>query len=221
MMRPRAAEVLSTLTCRWAITASKRLCSAPACERVVDHARGGAGGADVGGGVGRQRRHVEVGRGGDGVGRVGADLEVGAGEAAVEQGHAVELGVVGHAGDLLDQLVDFALQVGTVIVRQRAVGRLHRQLADTLQVVGDLAHRAFGGLEHRDAVVGVADRHVWAYMRSAIARPAASSLALLTRRPEDRRCIEVASEDWLVLRLRCALSETTLVLMVMGMASLL
>jgi hypothetical protein len=57
----------------------------------------------------------------------------------------------------------------------------------------------------------------WAFMRSAIARPAASSLALLTRRPEDRRCIEVARADCEVVRLRCALSETTLVLMVWGM----
>ena len=55
------------------------------------------------------------------------------------------------------------------------------------------------------------------FMRSEIARPAASSLALLTRRPEDRRCMDVASEFCEVVRLRCAFSETTLVLMVMGM----
>ena len=34
----------------------------------------------------------------------------------------------------------------------------------------------------------------WPFMRSAMARPAASSLALLTRRPEDRRCMVVAME---------------------------
>jgi hypothetical protein len=34
----------------------------------------------------------------------------------------------------------------------------------------------------------------------------------LMRRPEDRRCIEVASDDWLELRLRCAVSELMLVL---------
>ena len=56
----------------------------------------------------------------------------------------------------------------------------------------------------------------WVFMRSAMARPAASSLALLTRRPEDRRCIEVASCDWLVLRWRWAFSDTRLVLMVWG-----
>ena len=35
----------------------------------------------------------------------------------------------------------------------------------------------------------------WAFMRSEMARPAASSFALLTRRPEESRCIEVASDD--------------------------
>jgi len=38
--------------------------------------------------------------------------------------------------------------------------------------------------------------------RSEIARPAASSLALLMREPEDRRWMVVASELPLVLRLR-------------------
>ena len=38
----------------------------------------------------------------------------------------------------------------------RGVGGLHRQLADTLQVVGDFAERAFSRLRQRDAVVGVA-----------------------------------------------------------------
>ncbi len=54
----------------------------------------------------------------------------------------------------------------------------------------------------------------WVFMRSLMARPAASSFALLMRRPELRRAIEVASEDWLWLRLRWAFSETRLVLMV-------
>ena len=52
------------------------------------------------------------------------------------------------------------------------------------------------------------------FMRSAMARPAASSLAPLTRRPEDRRCMDVASDIWLELRLRWAFRETRLVLMV-------
>jgi hypothetical protein len=54
-----------------------------------------------------------------------------------------------------------------------------------------------------------------------MARPAASSLALLMRRPDDRRCMDVASEpaDW--ARLRCALSEGMLVLMVEAILMLL
>ena len=52
----------------------------------------------------------------------------------------------------------------------------------------------------------------WAFMRSAMARPAASSLAEFTRRPEDSRCMDVASEPCDALRLRCALIDWMLVL---------
>ena len=55
---------------------------------------------------------------------------------------------------------------------------------------------------------------ICAFMRSAIARPAASSFDELTRRPEDRRCIEVDSDSFDVARLRCAFSDEMLVLMV-------
>src|SRR5438552_17185933 len=48
--------------------------------------------------------------------------------------------------------------------------------------------------------------------RSEIARPAASSFALLMRRPEDRRAIAVDSESCTLPELRCALSELRLVL---------
>src|SRR4029079_2125009 len=58
----------------------------------------------------------------------------------------------------------------------------------------------------------------WVFMRSAMASPAASSLAELTRSPDDSRCIDVASEACEVLRLRCAVSELRLVLIVCGMA---
>ena len=57
----------------------------------------------------------------------------------------------------------------------------------------------------------------WVFMRSAIARPAASSLAELTRKPEDRRCMDVAREVCDKFRFRCAFSETMLVLIVWGM----
>src|SRR5690606_23244650 len=50
-------------------------------------------------------------------------------------------------------------------------------------------------------------------MRLEIARPAASSFALLMRRPEDRRCSEVASALLEVVRLRWAFSDITFVLM--------
>ncbi len=48
--------------------------------------------------------------------------------------------------------------------------------------------------------------------RSEIARPAASSLALLMRRPEDSRCSAVARLDCELDRLRCAFSDRMLVL---------
>ena len=54
---------------------------------------------------------------------------------------------------------------------------------------------------------------IWVVKRSEMARPAASSLALLMRRPEDRRCRLVASSEPDADRLRCALSDITLVLM--------
>jgi hypothetical protein len=47
-----------------------------------------------------------------------------------------------------------------------------------------------------------------------MAKPAASSLALLTRKPEDNRAMEVANEFWVLDRLRCALMDGILVLMV-------
>ena len=56
-------------------------------------------------------------------------------------------------------------------------------------------------------------------MRSAIARPAESSLAELIRRPVDRRFIEVESEPSVDCRARWALSEAMLVLMVVGIAT--
>ena len=59
---------------------------------------------------------------------------------------------------------------------------------------------------------------ICAFIRSAIARPAASSLEELTRRPEDSRSIEVDSDVCEVFRCRCEFSDVMLVLMVWGMA---
>jgi len=62
---------------------------------------------------------------------------------------------------------------------------------------------------------------IWVLKRSEIARPAASSLALLMRRPEDRRWMVVARLEPLVDRLRCAFSDITLVLMTCAISVLL
>src|SRR5471032_924652 len=53
--------------------------------------------------------------------------------------------------------------------------------------------------------------------RWEIARPAASSLSLLMRKPEDRRCREVDSEACDVVRLRCEFSDAIFVLMTCAM----
>ena len=57
---------------------------------------------------------------------------------------------------------------------------------------------------------------IWVVKRSEIARPAASSFALLMRSPEESRAIEVASWSCTLPALRCALSDEMLVLMVWG-----
>src|SRR5450830_1705694 len=57
-------------------------------------------------------------------------------------------------------------------------------------------------------------------IRSEIARPAASSLALLMRRPEDRRCSEVLRLACEVDRLRCEFSDAIFVLMTCAMVFL-
>jgi hypothetical protein len=54
-----------------------------------------------------------------------------------------------------------------------------------------------------------------------MARPAASSLALLTRKPEDRRCNEVAKALSLVAALRWAFKDAMLVLIVIPILELL
>ena len=48
--------------------------------------------------------------------------------------------------------------------------------------------------------------------RSEIAKPAESSFALLMRKPEDKRCNDVLSADWEVVKLRCAFNDAILVL---------
>ena len=60
-----------------------------------------------------------------------------------------------------------------------------------------------------------------AFMRSAIARPAESSLALLMRMPDDRRCTAWLRAPCEPPRLRCTLSDARLVLIMLGILYLL
>src|SRR5690606_14391721 len=115
---------------------------------------------------------VDRGRGGGHVNGADGDLVVGAGvranldleggTGAVQQLGAVEVRIVLHSRDFLRQLLHFLLQRGAVVAAVGAIGGLHGQLADALQVLGDRAQGAFGGLRQRDAVVGVAGGDVHA-----------------------------------------------------------
>src|SRR6202035_1826274 len=57
---------------------------------------------------------------------------------------------------------------------------------------------------------------IWVVKFEAIARPAASSAALLILRPEDKRCSACDNDDLEAVRLRCAFSESMLVFKVKG-----
>src|SRR4029450_11419553 len=87
---------------------------------------------------------------------VRADLEGRRAERAVEDLLAVERSLRSDALDFREALLDFLVQRFAVRRAVRAVGSLHRELADTLQVVGDFRQRAFTGLRERNAVVGIA-----------------------------------------------------------------
>jgi len=69
---------------------------------------------------------------------------------------AVELGLLGNAVDFVQALGNFSLDRIQIAGRVRAVGGLHRQFTNALQVVVDFGQGAFGRLGDRDAVVGVA-----------------------------------------------------------------
>ena len=66
------------------------------------------------------------------------------------------MGLAGDAGYFESELVCFRLQRRAIGGAVGAVGRLHREFAQTLQIVADFAERAFGRLRQRDAVIGVA-----------------------------------------------------------------
>ncbi|MNV25239.1 hypothetical protein D3C71_1163310 [compost metagenome] len=85
------------------------------------------------------------------------NLEQLAGERAVQQFRAVEVGLLGDTIDFTDQLIHFGLQCLAIALRVGCVGSLHRQFTDALQVVADFGQGAFCNLRQRDAVIGVAD----------------------------------------------------------------
>jgi hypothetical protein len=119
--------------------------------------------------------------------------------AVVENFDAVEVGLLGDAVDLLHTLVDFRLDGVDIGGGVGAVLRLHRQVANALQVVVDFAQRAFRGLGQGYPVVGVTGGDGQAVdvggktVGDRLA--AASSFALLIRRPEERRSIAVPRAD--------------------------
>jgi hypothetical protein len=63
--------------------------------------------------------------------------------------------VFGDVVQLLAQRVVLGLHGGLVVGRRGAVGAFGGQVLHALQDVGDFAEGAFGGLHHRDAVLGV------------------------------------------------------------------
>ncbi len=77
-------------------------------------------------------------------------------EGARQQLLAVEAGAVRDVVDLGAQRQHLLADGGTVAGGQRGVAGLDRQFTDALQDVVHLAQRAFSGLEHGDAVLGVA-----------------------------------------------------------------
>ena len=59
------------------------------------------------------------------------------------------------AADLFLKLVDFQLDVASVLAGEGVVGRLYGQLAHALQDGVRLVERAFSGLNHGDAILTV------------------------------------------------------------------
>ena len=129
----------------------------------------------------------------------------------------LKVGAAEHAGDFRLQLAEFLVQRVLVGRAVGGVARLHRQLAHALQRVarpGPARRRRSAPARCRRWSCGWprSCRALAQFMRSAMDRPAASSLAELMRRPDDRRCIDVASDDCELDRLRWASIEAMLVL---------
>ncbi len=81
-------------------------------------------------------------------------------EAAIEQGHRVELRLSCDPIDLIDQLIHFQLDRLTIGGRVRVVRCLHRELTHPLQARGDALHATLGRLRQRNAIGRITDRLV-------------------------------------------------------------
>ncbi|MNV58975.1 hypothetical protein D3C71_1513730 [compost metagenome] len=127
-----------------------------ASQRQVSRAARGRGrsaaNAVVAVGVGAEIRRS----GRNGLVGIGADLKSGASEGAIQQLATVELGGFGDAVQLGGELVHFGVQRLAVRGRIGGVGRLHRQLPNTLQDVAGTAQSPFSHLRQRNAVIGIA-----------------------------------------------------------------
>jgi hypothetical protein len=94
-----------------------------------------------------------------GCGTVQAHLEHHRGGRLSDQRHTVELRGVLNARDLRGQQRKLRMQQAAIAVRQRAVGGLHGELAQTAEDPMHLPECTFRGLRERDAVCGVALRN--------------------------------------------------------------
>src|SRR5690606_25507330 len=69
--------------------------------------------------------------------------------------HVIKLRLGGYTIDLLQALSNFILNRLEVRRRVRAVSRLNRQFANTLEVIIDFVQRTLGRLRDRDTIVSV------------------------------------------------------------------
>ena len=110
---------------------------------------------------------------------------------------------------------ELLVERGAVRRRVRRVRGLHCEFADTLEVGRDFASAPSAVCDSEMpsfALRQLVRPLIWVVNPSAIARPAASSFALLSEGPT-RGVQQTASELCELFRLRCAVSAATLVVM--------
>lgn len=74
----------------------------------------------------------------------------------IQNGNDIEAGLQPDTINLVQPLIDFRLYRGKIGGAQGAVAGLYGELTYPLQIAVDLSKRTFGGLHHRNAVIGVA-----------------------------------------------------------------